>query len=72
MTRDHDGTGTFIGGLVVGLALGAAIGVLFAPASGAVTRRRLRRKAEDLREQAEDSLDEVGTRARRAAARFRD
>lgn len=72
MTRDQDGTGTFIGGLVVGLALGAAIGVLFAPASGAVTRRRLRRKAEDLREQAEDSLDEVGTRARRAAARFRD
>lgn len=72
MRRDHDGTGTFIGGLVVGLALGAAIGVLFAPASGAVTRRRLRRRAEDLREQAEDSLDEVGTRARRAAARFRD
>jgi gas vesicle protein len=36
---------------MVGLGLGVTIGVLVAPASGEETRRQLREKAEDLRDE---------------------
>lgn len=41
---------------VAGVALGATVALLFAPASGQVTRRRLKRKAEEGR----DAIAEVG------------
>lgn len=69
--RDSSGAGTFVGGLVFGLAIGAAVGMLFAPASGDVTRRRLRRKAEDLRDRAEDELEDLERQARRKVAKIR-
>ena len=42
----------FLGGSLVGLAVGATLGVLFAPARGTRTRRRLARKAEELGDRA--------------------
>ncbi|MDY6784195.1 MAG: YtxH domain-containing protein [Cyanobacteriota bacterium] len=47
-------TGFLMGGMLVGTAVGAAVGVLFAPRSGRETRRLLKKSAEALPELAED------------------
>ena len=41
-------------GILAGAAIGSLLGVLFAPEKGVETRKRLRRKAEDLRDKALD------------------
>ena len=47
---DRNGGSGFAIGLIVGAALGLAIGFLFAPQSGKETRQLLREKAEVVRE----------------------
>jgi gas vesicle protein len=63
--------GTFLGGLVLGAAIGVAAGMLFAPASGGTTRRKLRRRVADLRERAEEGLEDLGREARERIAKAR-
>ena len=43
--------------LLAGVALGAVAGVLLAPASGKKTRKKIVRKAEDVRDQLTDLVD---------------
>jgi gas vesicle protein len=50
-------TGKIVLGAVVGLAVGAIAGVLFAPASGSRTRRRILDKGEDYVEQMKDTVN---------------
>jgi gas vesicle protein len=50
-----------IGMLLIGLAVGAGVALLFAPQSGAETRRRLARGARRIRRVAEDAADDVST-----------
>ena len=57
----------FLGGSLLGLAVGAALGVFFAPAKGARTRRQLARKAEELG----DRATEMAETAREALERGR-
>jgi gas vesicle protein len=47
-------TGAFVGGLLLGTAVGTVIGLLLAPRSGRETRRLLKKSAETLPEVAED------------------
>ena len=44
-------------GILAGAAIGSLLGVLFAPEKGVETRRKLRRKAEDLRDEALDHYE---------------
>ncbi len=50
-------------GVIAGIAAGALLGILFAPAKGSVTRRRILHKGEeyvdDLKEKFEDLLESV-------------
>ena len=67
----------FIGKVVVllgsaGALAGVAVGILYAPASGQSTRRRLRRKLDNLREEATDRFDDFGRKARRRLAEIRE
>jgi len=51
--------GSGLGWFVVGAVLGAGLALLFAPASGEETRRRLRREAGKLKDRAEDVIDDL-------------
>jgi len=69
-SEDEDGedgwdAGPFVAGLVVGAAVGAGLALLFAPAPGRTTRRRLRRRIANLEEAAADRIEEAGKVVRR-------
>lgn len=50
-----------VGPLLLGLALGTGIALLFAPQSGADTRRLIRRKAQQAKDTVADVVDEVAS-----------
>lgn len=51
-------------GLLAGAAIGSLLGVLFAPDKGCETRRRVRRKAEDLRDEALEQYEILSEKAK--------
>jgi gas vesicle protein len=51
-------TPKIIAAVIVGAAFGAALGILFSPAKGTVTRRKLARKGQDFVDDVEDSISE--------------
>ena len=51
-------TGKVLLGVLAGVAIGTALGVLFAPDKGWNTRKRISKKAEDLTEDLKEKFDE--------------
>ena len=51
-------TGKVLLGVVAGAAAGAIVGMLFAPAKGTVTRRRIARRSAEYAEEAKDKFNE--------------
>jgi gas vesicle protein len=49
---NRDASTGFFSGLLLGAVIGAAIGILYAPQSGAETRRIVKEKAIDVKEKA--------------------
>ncbi len=45
--------------VLIGAAIGAIVGVLFAPNKGSITRRRLRRKGNQIRDKINDLKDVI-------------
>lgn len=65
MEYDEQGGVThFVSGLVLGIVIGAGVALLSAPQSGRRTRRRIRRAAVDVRDQAGDRWDDVAGEVR--------
>lgn len=58
-------TGTFIGGVLLGTAIGTVTGLLLAPRSGRETRKLLKKSADALPELAEDLTSSVQLQADR-------
>ena len=58
-----------VGGLLAFLG-GIAVGVLYAPASGATTRKRLVRTGKQLGDRAADAVDSAGQLVERARRRI--
>jgi gas vesicle protein len=63
------GPGGFTAGLLLGVVLGAAIALLFAPEQGEKTRGRLRRRVRSLGEDAREGIDRAGSRTRKELRR---
>lgn len=53
-----DNSGTFMAAFVIGALTGAAVALLFAPASGEETREYLGQKARDGKTKAQDAMDQ--------------
>lgn len=68
--RDDSGAG--VRWFLAGAVLGGALALLFAPQSGKETRRQIRRKARDLRDMAEDGLEDLGERFEEGKDRVRE
>jgi hypothetical protein len=58
---DDEGVRSAVGPFLVGLALGAALGALFAPESGTKIRARMGKRAGQLREDLGEIVDELRT-----------
>jgi hypothetical protein len=67
----RSGIGLFAAGLLLGLVVGAGSVWLSAPAAGQVTRRRVKRRLRDLRDDARDHIDDWRDEARRGLSRQR-
>jgi len=77
--EEETGGGGFLIGLLCGTALGAAIGLMFAPKAGTEFRQRLyestgdlRRKAYETYDQASEQVNTVATKARQAVERGKE
>ena len=55
MARDDGGAGNILLGFILGAVSGAAVALLYAPASGRETRERLAERAEDARAKAAEA-----------------
>ncbi len=67
-----DNTGSKVSYFLVGLGIGALIGILFAPKSGQETREYLTGKAEEGREYAQKKARELRERAEELMERSRE
>jgi gas vesicle protein len=63
--EDSNNTGKIIGALLVGAAIGATLGILFAPDKGSVTRKKIAGKTNDLAESLKEKFDALMEEARR-------
>ncbi|HEX5005438.1 MAG TPA: YtxH domain-containing protein [Gemmatimonadales bacterium] len=68
--RDEGGAG--VKWFVAGAAVGGILALLFAPHSGKKTRKLISRKARDLRDLADEGLDELGDRFEEGKERVRE
>ena len=70
-TNGHPGLVGFVFGFVCGALVAGAAVLVTAPAKGAVTRRRLRRRVEDIRDSAKDRLGDAADRLEHEKRRIR-
>ena len=71
-TRYAQPGGGFVTGLLFGAAVGAALGIIFAPRAGADTRRQLAESGKNLRENAMKTYDQARDGANAAVSKARD
>ena len=69
MSGDDGNARPFAAGLILGALIGAGVALLFAPQSGAETRRIIRKRARHLASDATDRFDDVKDRIRKARRR---
>jgi len=73
--EDRDDSSVVLGvaaGLIVGVAIGGVLGLLFAPKSGEELRSDIKEKADEAIERLNDASSELATRAKELADRTRD
>jgi gas vesicle protein len=72
MSRRDNSSFALLAGIVIGGAVGAAAGILFAPASGKETREILQKKAEGVSKDLELKARDLSKEARKRAEQFKE
>ena len=72
MSKDGASTGTVLVAFAIGALAGAAVALLYAPASGDETRRKLAEKAREGRDLAQDAIRKGSDRLRQQGERLSD
>lgn len=67
MENSND-SGKLIGAVILGAAIGAALGVLFAPDKGSVTRKKIVNGLKDLAEEMGEAMNDEETKKSEAEA----
>lgn len=67
-----ENTGKLVGALLVGAAIGGALGVLFAPDKGSETRKKLLSKGEDLKDTVKDKFNNFVSEAGKEGNKVKD
>jgi gas vesicle protein len=62
-----ENSGKVLGALLVGAAIGGALGILFAPDKGSETRKKIAGKANDLTDSLKDKFNSLLDEAKREA-----
>ena len=57
--ENSNNSGQVIGALLIGAAIGGALGILFAPDKGSNTRKKIIGKTDDLTESLKEKFDEL-------------
>ena len=57
MEDSNNNTSKLVGSLLIGAAIGAAFGILFAPNKGSVTRKKMYSKSEDIKDSLQEKYD---------------
>lgn len=57
--ENSDNTGKMIGALLIGAAIGGALGILFAPDKGSKTRKKIFNEGEDITDSLKEKFDDL-------------
>lgn len=57
--KEENTTGKFIGAVLLGVGIGAALGLLFAPAKGSETRKKILDHMKDLADEVNDAIKQA-------------
>ncbi len=68
MADNDSDIGAFLSGFVIGGLVGAAVALILAPQSGEETRAQIRQKSIEIRDRAEDTVEDARKRAEETAA----
>jgi gas vesicle protein len=67
----NNNNGKLVGALLVGAAIGGALGILFAPDKGSVTRKKIASKSGDISDSIKDTFNDFTGMAKKEADSLR-
>jgi gas vesicle protein len=65
-------TGKLVGAILIGAAIGGALGILFAPDKGSETRKKISSKGNDLTDAVKDKLGKIADKFRKEVEAIKD
>ena len=66
MSDNNNNVGGVLVAFMAGMVVGAGLGLIFAPQSGKETRKLIAKKAEELKEETEEMLDDAMEKSKKA------
>ena len=69
---NSNNTGKLMGAIMIGAAIGGALGILFAPDKGSETRRKISKKGNDLTDAVKEKFDAIVDKFKKEVAEVQE